>query len=503
MSYANKCDINTLITENEPKTMIYNGMDCQNPDGGSDGYRYLSPGTYGCGYAGCDNSQNIWNDAIDGMWVPPNQYVWMWNNFQRDIGVNNARDVSNESKRHLDWSESQGDGYGNGNINLCPVGQSVTGVDRIYYGNTSQTCGSNINTNEDAGKFMMAKNNMNPREILNRIPDTCYGQVKTARIDYRCGNTNIFIPTHRPDGVYGPGMYDPISVQGEFDNDPNYLPDTYFNKGGRIARNSADTILVRRTRPWRDHLRNCCFQTNANPMNSRLCGNFDGKTDTGRQYCKSFLTECSADDIKLGGKCYNLCRSNPGECDVIKQRFCQSHPTDPFCDCINYQSRQDYIDFTNKYPVLKSYPRSCTYNKCRLTDQDQIFLTQDIIAEAKNSGACADVNQIINNINGSNNVITGLTQSISTGGNSGSSSIPSTTQTPTSSLITSLTTPLSPSATGISMYITPLNLLLIFIVLIVTGYLIYGESDDTYIMPNNQQFIQQQQYMPNNQQFIQ
>ena len=274
-----------------------------------------------------------------------------------------------------------------------------------------------------------------------------------------------------------------------FDNS-KYLPDPYFYdgvnslRGARSNVNALDTVVIRRSRPWKDHVRECCFQTNENPLNSKLCGVYDGKTDRGRQYCKSFLSECSADDIKLGGRCYDLCKSNPAECDSIKNTFCTAHPNDPFCDCINYQTRKEYIDFTNKYPVLKSYPRTCVYNRCRLTDQDQIFLTENIKAESQNAGACADVNQIINNISGSNNVITGMDQSINTSDNSNvhnsnttNNSNTDNSGTATATQTTFFTRPLSSSATGLSKHITPLNLLILFVFLVFIGYFMFGEPN--------------------------
>jgi hypothetical protein len=471
---TDRCDINDLITWNEPKVMVYNGTNCKTPDGGNDGYRYLPTGTFNCGYGGCDASQKIWSDAIDGLWVPPNQYVYMWQDYQSGIANNNARDVANETKKHVDITESQR----NTTVVLCPAGQVVTGIDKLYYGNSAKSCGESLDLNSEGAQYLIARNSIDVNEFLNRLPDTCRNQFKTARIDYRCGNTNIFLPNPRPDGVYGPGMYDPMSVQGEFDDQYKYMPDSYYSHKARAARNTVDTVIVRRTRPWKDHLRECCFQTGGssqNTMSKNLCGRYDGKTAAGRQYCKAFLDECSADDIKTGGKCFNLCKDNPVECDKIKQTFCRDHPSDPFCDCVNYQTRTDYINFIKKYPVLKGYPRTCTYNKCRLTDQDQVFLTQDVVKESQEAGSCADVNQIINEFSGSNNIVSGLTQTINTSEEQGD-----TTNYGANNQVSGdkafITAPLSTGATGISAYITPLNLLILFVFVIFVGYLVFSGS---------------------------
>ena len=408
MAYDSRCKISELITEDEPQVMLFNGQNCQNPDNGTDGYRYLSPGAYNCGYAGCNNSKNIWNDAIDGLWVPPNQYVYMWNDYQKDIFGNNGRDPINPKSKHIDIPESSK----GQSIYFCPSGSKISSIEKIRYeSNTDKKCGDNIDIYGSLSKFLMAKSEAPANDIFDRLPDTCHDQVKSARIDYTCADDAVYLAGNYPDGVYGPGMYDPLTVNGEFDTD-KYLPDPYSSKGKRAARNAVDTINIRRSRPWRDHLRECCFQTNSNPMSEKLCGKFDGKSDSGRKVCKSFMSECNANDIKFGGKCYDLCKSNPIECDNIKAGFCMKNPNDPFCDCINYQTRQEYIDYTNKYPVLKSYPRTCIYNKCRLTDQNEIFLTQDIINEGIAAGSCPDVNQIINNINGNNNVFDHLSQNI-------------------------------------------------------------------------------------------
>ena len=472
---TDRCDINDLITWNEPKVMLYNGTNCKTPDGGNDGYRYLPTGTFNCGYGGCDASQKIWSDAIDGLWVPPNQYVYMWQDYQSGIANNNARDVTNETKKHVDISESQR----NTSVVLCPAGQVVTGIDKLYYGNSAKSCGESLDLNSEGSQYLIARNSVDVNEFLNRLPDTCRNQTKVARVDYRCGNTNIFLPNQRPDGVYAPGMYDPMSVQGEFDDQYKYMPDSYYSHKERAARNTVDTVIVRRTRPWKDHLRECCFQTGGsgqNTMSKNLCGRYDGKTVAGRQYCKAFLDECSADDIKTGGKCFNLCKDNPAECDKIKQAFCRDHPSDPFCDCVNYQTRTDYINFIKKYPVLKGYPRTCTYNKCRLTDQDQVFLTQDVVKESQEAGSCADVNQIINEFSGSNNIINGLDQTINTSEEQGDTTNYGANNQVSGGSKSFATTPLSTGATGISAYITPLNLLILFVFMIFVGYLVFSGS---------------------------
>ena len=91
-------------------------------------------------------------------------------------------------------------------------------------------------------------------------------------------------------------------------------------------------------------------------------------TNANSESCKPIMKKyCSADDIKISGSpiCNTWCRMNPAECDIIKIDFCQSHPGDPYCDCINSSTRQSYIDeILLMKPESRALPKVCNTKLC-------------------------------------------------------------------------------------------------------------------------------------------
>jgi hypothetical protein len=415
MSNFNCDNPSDYITLNEPAAVFWDGRSCKDSR-----KQVAKPGAYYCGYRNCNNTVfDGWNNTLDGMWVPPNQYVALWDANKPDRAVRGAEIPPNKL---YDASQSWTQGPDANTVkNLCPKGGYVYNITYAGYGVPNSDKTEIIEGHKDLRSHWGIRNMLGAKEFRFESADSVFGdpvrgKTKTVVTKYECTENDnaeaIFIPeADGPSGVYGPGFYDNFNQTGMYDNT---IRDDYGKKGSRIGVNVNDTIVIRRSRPWKDHLRNCCFQKGSSPLDKELCGKFDGKTSAGRKECKSFLSECNADDIKFGGKCYSLCMDNPAECDDIKTLFCKEHPADPFCDCINYQTRPAYKFQEARNPEVKSYPRSCMEPACRLEDQKQVFITDPIKQEAKDAAACANLNLAKTEISGSHNIIEagGITQKI-------------------------------------------------------------------------------------------
>jgi hypothetical protein len=405
MANFNCDDPSAAITWEEPRAVFWDGDDCKTAP--SNRKTAVYPGTYNCESGLCNNTSfNGFDNNLDGMWLPPNQYAWLYKDYQKGQ-VLAGRDGSDRYEETTSWT--QGDDA-NTVKKMCRNGGVVENINYAGYGipnaeKTDITEGNKNLTGHWGIRNMVGNNAFRFESADSVFGDPVSGKTKTVVARYSCAKDPIYI-YGPPTGVYGPGYYNTFSDTGKYDNDAKYLPDKWgLNNNPRIDVNSVDTITIRRSRPWKDHLRECCFQTSKNPMDKDLCGKFDGKTAAGRQECKNFLTECKVDDVKFGGKCYDLCKDNPDACDDIKTTFCREHPSDPYCDCINYQSRPVYKFQESKNPEVKAYPRSCIEPKCRIEDQNGIFITNSIKQEMKDAGACANLNLAKTEITGSHNIL--------------------------------------------------------------------------------------------------
>jgi hypothetical protein len=119
---------------------------------------------------------------------------------------------------------------------------------------------------------------------------------------------------------------------------------------------------------------------------------------------------CTADEIKskTGSTCSIWCGRNPDLCDVIKVNFCASHPSDPFCDCINASSRASYIkEMTGMKPESRALPKVCNTKLCNeRADLVDVFQTSQYLYE-KNNYKCPQL-QIIDqsvSVQGDNNIL--------------------------------------------------------------------------------------------------
>ena len=117
------------------------------------------------------------------------------------------------------------------------------------------------------------------------------------------------------------------------------------NNGNSIGRQDIDVISTRINKPWTQHLNECC---NGTQTNKDLCGTYK----PGASVCKSFLSQCTADQLKNDLGCQTMCNADLAECDRIKLSHCNLHPEDPFCTCVNVESDPDYQKFASS--VLKN-----------------------------------------------------------------------------------------------------------------------------------------------------
>ena len=406
MSNFNCDSPSDYITLNEPPAVFWDGNSCKDSR-----KQVAKTGAYYCGYKNCNNNVfDKWNNTLDGVWVPPNQYIALWDGNRPDRVI---RGTELKDADLYDASQSWTQGSDANTVkNLCPNGGYVYNITYAGYGipNAGKTEiieGNKNLTNHWGIRNMLGKNLFRFESADDVFGDPVGGRTKTVITKYKCTKNDnqdaIFIPDMEgPSGVYGPGYYETFDKTGLFDD---RITDDYGKKGSRIGLNVNDTIIIRRSKPWKDHLRECCFQKGTSPLDKDLCGKFDGKTPAGRKECKSFLTECNVEDIKFGGKCYNLCNDNPAECDDIKTQYCKDHPENIFCDCINYQTRAAYKFQESKNPEVKAYPRNCIEPACRLEDQKSVFITEPIKKEAIDVGACANLNLAKTEISGSHNIL--------------------------------------------------------------------------------------------------
>lgn len=152
--------------------------------------------------------------------------------------------------------------------------------------------------------------------------------------------------------------------------------------GGRIWPNDVDIVSTRPTKPWSDHLYDCC----ANPAaDVRLCGAYK----PGAAVCKSRLQTCTGAKLKTDEGCQNMCRSDPTTCDKIKRQFCDANPNDRWCTCMNVEQNPDFmkleskiIEKTGQSPRLACSP----FGRCMTgTDLLDIYLPKNIIDDRRNT----------------------------------------------------------------------------------------------------------------------
>lgn len=264
------------------------------------------------------------------------------------------------------------------------------------------------------------------------------------------------------------------------------------NRG--IGNNDIDSFLLTTTKPWKQHLQECCTGNNIGVQ----CGNFK----QGAAVCnnEAVFNTCSADDIKSSANpslkqqyCMHRAMSNTQLSDMLKTQYCNANPTHPWCSCIKLESTPDYQSwaaaFGKKYPQLSvnklAYVDDQGRNTCRsdTTDLVDIFLTEQIKADRNNLPKTISIQDLT--ITGNNNVVDNKMEHTENTGSSAETKQP--TAEPQLSMIA-----------GISD--EHLKYLIVIIVILVGGY--YFMQDDTpnlYGATNMQPNMQPNMEQANNQ----
>lgn len=248
-------------------------------------------------------------------------------------------------------------------------------------------------------------------------------QVATIFVDWNDGNGS------GDNGRFGAGNHNQDGAKslnyaalGNAMTDTNYM---------RYLMDQADVVQVEQLWPWPEHMNKCCFGETVNGVSFRdreLCGTLTNTDVSGKtmpdtcgevainacgsgarkgELCDQEMQKlCSADDIKSVGQgngnnknkmCNSWCAKNPGACDKIKTDFCKANPNSPFCDCINANSRSEYISYARKYPNALDYSKVCTSQRCAAdggVDLRDIFYTAATVKEQANQN-CVDIRQKI------------------------------------------------------------------------------------------------------------
>ncbi len=147
----------------------------------------------------------------------------------------------------------------------------------------------------------------------------------------------------------------------------------------------------------------------------------------GSQFCDTYMKHsCTDDDIKLGGKCSSWCSADNSTCDSIKVDYCNVHPNDTWCDCINASSRTSYATEMSMLSAQgKLAPKPCKTELCR--DRGIDTSTFVLSADAQFLNNCPNIDYIDQSvkITGDNNVAqTNQNVTKNTGTNSPTDTLP-------------------------------------------------------------------------------
>jgi hypothetical protein len=116
-----------------------------------------------------------------------------------------------------------------------------------------------------------------------------------------------------------------------------------------------------------------------------------------------------------------MARSNPNIGDTIKQQYCISNPTDPFCSCINLTNKPEYILWTQamnaKHPEIVISPLMYLdvngYNPCRkhlTTDMQTQFIPSELIAQIGHLPTSYSISDLT--VSGDNNILTDVSANV-------------------------------------------------------------------------------------------
>lgn len=147
-------------------------------------------------------------------------------------------------------------------------------------------------------------------------------------------------------------------------------------KATRMGANDVDIVSTRAAYPWSEHLYKCC---SGEITDARLCGQYK----PGAAVCKSRLLTCTGEQLKNDEGCQTMCRADLTTCDKIKRGFCDLHPDDKYCTCMNVEDNPDYMKLeaevikkTGQAPRLGCSP----FGRCMTgTDLLDLYLPKNII----------------------------------------------------------------------------------------------------------------------------
>jgi len=269
-------------------------------------------------------------------------------------------------------------------------------------------------------------------------------------------------------GVNYPGLYQMDDDQGQ-----KFIADKYGN-GNRISLNDIDVVHTRITKPWDQHLYECC---KGDITDDRLCGRYR----SANRECQDYLSRCSVNDLKNNSGCQELCKRNPLVCDRMKFEYCSSNPNDSWCSCMNVERDPDYQKFAKKVMDKTGQgPRiGCSsFGRCNTgLDYVNIFLPSNVASD-KNT-PCPSystyLDQSVTTI-GDNNVVTPTLEA--------NINQPPSQPVPTPEVI--------PTPDQLIQGLDNKYLLFIFIIFaIIVGYYLTDDSSPQYMLQPYQQPYQQ------------
>jgi hypothetical protein len=370
-------------------------------------------GQYGCGYAGC--KQGARDDCVNSIWIPPNKYAYVYTNYQKIGGsqVGNIYNKVGDGSFTLLEDNTINSEFCKNNGSVVVTSADYSRADGVGGPNSVLSRAKNTwegCTGTDCAKFGGSA------DMNGRFGDKFPGHTKKLTVTYDCIDKPSVISAYPPDTIMGPGYYKHTNIKGKYDDMvPKNIP--YYDRLGKgIDEGVMDTHVIIQNRPWKDHIRDCCF----NGLDYELCGKFAQKKEDGSPNrdqgasCSSFLSECTISDIKTQpdgkpGKCQFICQQDPKSCDAMKRNYCKDNPDSTWCDCINAEDRQEYQDKKASADYYKvSVPsKVCLMGRCTSgQDLEDIFITSDLFKDVENSNQCPapSVYQKID-VSGSKNVL--------------------------------------------------------------------------------------------------
>jgi len=140
-------------------------------------------------------------------------------------------------------------------------------------------------------------------------------------------------------------MWIPPNMEMDVYNGPDFTEASATYKGGlytdlnnprinNVGINSIDSLKLRRTKPWTDHLISCCMGDVVGGASPEKCGTYWGKGNNAM-----------------------------GLCDSLMETYCKAHPSDEKCSCYSMPEKPDD---PIEVKVLKANPK-CWSQTCSVS----------------------------------------------------------------------------------------------------------------------------------------